>query len=139
MGNGQSGMSTAPSAIIDSGTSLIAGPTDEVDAIMTQIGAQSQQGSYVIDCSALDSFSITFTLGGKDFSLSKDEVVLQKQRGLCLLGFQGSDVGADPLWILGDVFMRKYYVKFDWCGASVGIATSASTGSQDTQSEELVV
>merc|ERR1719282_1926333 len=137
--NGKSGMSTAPSAIIDSGTSLLAGPTDEVDAIMTQIGAQSQSGTYIIDCSALDSFSITFSLGGKDFSLSKDDVVLQKQDGMCLLGFQGSDVGADPLWILGDVFMRKYYVKFDWCGASVGIATSASTDTQDTETEEMVV
>lgn len=139
--SGTSGMSTAPSAIIDSGTSLIAGPTDEVDSIMTGIGAQSQGGAYIIQCSKLESFTISFNLGGKDFSLDKDDVVLQKQQGLCMLGFQGTDIPPPngPLWILGDVFMRKYYVKFDWCGAAVGIATSTSTQARDTQVDEVVV
>lgn len=117
-------------AIIDSGTSLLAGPTGDVKAIMEKLGAtfQSEQGLYSFDCDKASAAPVvTFTLGGdrftrgSDFSLSVNDMVLAKQGNECILGVQASP---EPLWILGDVFMRKYYVNFDYGNNRMGIATA---------------
>jgi len=124
-------VSSTKKAIVDSGTSLLAGPTDEIQAIADKIGAKSVLGKeWEVDCSA-DIPALTFTLGGKDFSLAKEDLVLQSSGSKCILGFMGMDVPAPngPLWILGDVFMRKYYVQFDWGNQRLGFATAVASAS----------
>lgn len=118
-------------AIVDSGTSLLAGPPGDVAKMMEKLGATlSNQGLYVLDCSkAASAPKVTFTLGGSllssgtDFDLSADDMVLQRQGNECLLGVQPSP---GPQWILGDVFMHKYYVQFDWGKQRMGFATAAT-------------
>merc|ERR1712217_870503 len=71
---------------------------------------------YVVDCSKKSSLpALTVTLGGKEFQLSAEDYVLEVS-GQCLFAFMGIDVPPPrgPLWIMGDVFMRKYYCVFDY-------------------------
>lgn len=121
---------STPTAIIDSGTSLLAGPKADVEILAEVLDAtQIIGGEYTVDCEK-GGPDITISLGGNDFSLSFDEYIL-KAAGQCLLGMIPIDTGNGPLWILGDVFMRKYYVKFDYGNAAVGIALSAASTSSE--------
>merc|ERR1711907_403698 len=126
---GSDSQSSCKKAIIDSGTSLLAGPKDDIAKIANQLGAKSIMGKeWSVDCSKSIP-DLSFTLGGKTFALTKSDLTLQSSGSTCILGLMGIDIPAPngPLWILGDVFMRKYYVEFDWGQSRVGIATAAST------------
>jgi hypothetical protein len=126
---GSDSMSSCKKAIIDSGTSLLAGPKDDIDAIAKKLGAKSLMGKeWTVDCSASIP-DLSFTLGGKTFALSKTDLTLQASGSTCVLGLMGIDIPAPngPLWILGDVLMRKYYVEFDWGQSRVGIAAAATS------------
>jgi len=116
-------------AIVDSGTSLLAGPTEDVEVIAAAIPSAKKNvaGEYIVDCDEANAPDLTFTLGGQPYSLSFAEYIIENG-GQCLLAVQGIDIPAPngPLWILGDVFMRKYYVKFDIAGQQIGIALSTA-------------
>jgi len=125
---GDSTVASSQKAIIDSGTSLLAGPKDAVAKLAQTVGATSVAGKeWVIDCSKVDSLpELKVTLGGKDFSLTGKDYVIQAS-GQCLFAFMGIDVPAPrgPLWIMGDIFMRKYYCVFDYGGKQMRIAPVA--------------
>jgi len=36
------------------------------------------------------------------------------------------------MWILGDVFMRVYYTKFDWGNKKIGFAKAAASTASNT-------
>jgi hypothetical protein len=126
---GGTSFTSVHSGIIDTGTSLLVGPKSEVSTIAKKLGAKCNflTGQCTVDCSSLPSMpSIDITIGGKIFSLTAANYVLQVS-GQCLLGISGMDIPAPmgPLWIFGDVFIREYFTIFDITNARIGVATAA--------------
>ncbi|EKM80080.1 hypothetical protein AGABI1DRAFT_113304 [Agaricus bisporus var. burnettii JB137-S8] len=115
-------------AAIDTGTSLIALPSDMAEMLNTQIGAKkSWNGQYTIDCAKVASLpELTFHFGGRAFPLKGEDYVLNVQ-GSCISSFTGLDINLPwgSLWIIGDVFLRRYYTVYDLGRDAVGFAESA--------------
>lgn len=115
-------------AIVDTGTSLLSGPTNAIANIQSAIGAsQDTYGQMVVSCSALSSLpDIVFTINGIQYPLPPSAYILQTQQG-CSSGFQGMNLPTQSgeLWILGDVFIRQYFAVFDRANNQVGLAPVA--------------
>merc|ERR1712151_89706 len=107
-------VSSAQKAIIDSGTSLLAGPKEHVDDLAKKVGAT--------------------LVGGKDFILESSDYVIN-MGGQCLFAFMGIDVPAPrgPLWIMGDVFMKKYYCIFDYGNKQMRMAPVAKKTTESSE------
>ncbi|KAG0182353.1 Vacuolar protease A [Apophysomyces sp. BC1034] len=114
-------------AAIDTGSSLIVAPTTEATLINQEIGAkQDWRGQYIVDCSTIpDLPEFCFVFNGKDFCLTGEDYILKIQ-DQCISGFMGMDIPepAGPLWIVGDVFLRKFYSVYDLGNNRVGLAKS---------------
>jgi hypothetical protein len=124
---GYGSLRSATNAIVDSGTSLITGPSADIRSIAASIGAQATLlGQYTINCDDIGSIpTLTFVIDGQIYPLNGKDLVLQSS-GMCLLALIGMDFAEPgPKWILGDVFMRSYYTIFDYGGQRIGIASSA--------------
>lgn len=116
--------STSTNAIVDSGTSLITGPTSAIRQIANAIGAkQAITGQYTIDCQSIDSIpDISWTIDGQKYTVPGKKLVIQSA-AMCIFAMMGMDFPEPgPQWILGDVFMREYYTIFDYEGQRIGLA-----------------
>jgi hypothetical protein len=123
-------------AIVDSGTSLLAVPTADFKKIAAAVGAKPMGSipplnkQYTFNCTnPAPDFDIV--IEGKTYTLTKDDYAL-KSSGSCVLAMSGMDVPAPagPLYILGDVFMRKFYVKFDVGQKRLGFASIKTPSSK---------
>lgn len=106
-------------AIADTGTTLIVGPTKSINTILSSIGVGSHGH---VDCNLVNRLpNVTFVLNGKELSLTgEDYMTYFTQKGVkyCKPGFEKG-----TSWVLGDVFLGKFYTQFDLGGMRVGFAT----------------
>mmetsp|Transcript_17460 Transcript_17460/g.15743 ORF Transcript_17460/g.15743 Transcript_17460/m.15743 type:complete len:382 (-) Transcript_17460:70-1215(-) len=110
-------------AILDTGTSLLTGPSESVVQIAKQLNAKEIiEGEYVVSCNA-DLPDLEFTINGNVYTLTSADYLIP-DGALCILGIMSLDIPSPtgPLWILGDIFIRKYYTVFDLGNQQVGLA-----------------
>ncbi|KAJ1121260.1 hypothetical protein NDU88_009373 [Pleurodeles waltl] len=110
-------------AVVDTGTSLIAGPPSGVLNIHNAIGATLDwNGEYRVPCYSIDYLpDIYFIINGKPFNVPASAYINQDS---CTSNFQETPSNVDQVWILGDVFIRGYYTVYDRANNNVGFATS---------------
>lgn len=116
-------------AAIDTGTTLVAGPSDAIQAIYAQIpgsvpGSGQWEGFYSYPCGTAVEVEISF--GGPSWTISPADFQFTPtgaSSSYCYGAFyeipttQGS-----PPWIVGDTFLKNVYSVFRYDPPSVGFA-----------------
>ncbi|KAJ9480144.1 putative Saccharopepsin (putative) [Pseudozyma hubeiensis] len=140
--NGQSAnIGNGPLAAIDTGTTLIGGPSTSIRAFYSQIsGAQSASsagmpGYYLFPCTA--NLNIQMTFGGKSWSMNSEDFNLGSypytNSQTCLGALFEIDLGSSaygvPQWIVGDSFLKNVFSVFDGTGR-VGFASLKGSEAQ---------
>ncbi|XGW31657.1 hypothetical protein V3C99_010091, partial [Haemonchus contortus] len=122
--DGDSVTSGPTSAIVDSGTSLIAGPPEAIQMIHRAIGAKETGEA---DCSMIPYLPlIAFTINGTEMILRGHNYIIKNNDGTCTSGFQQLQIpNADFSWVLGDVFIGSFYTVLDHGKKRVGFAVAA--------------
>lgn len=120
-GRNLAGSSNA-SAVLDTGTSLLAGPPAVINELLDKLNVAT-------NCSNFHSLpDIAFVVAGHVLSLSpKDYVDRDTVANECTLPLMTQDVkkGEGQVWILGDPFLRKYYTVYNRDKLEVGFALAA--------------
>uniref|UniRef100_UPI00398F3A34 gastricsin-like n=1 Tax=Pristiophorus japonicus TaxID=55135 RepID=UPI00398F3A34 len=114
-------------AMVDTGTSLLTAPSQELEELMQYIGArQDQYGEYVVNCGSVANMpSLTFVINGFDLTIPASAYIKQ-YNGYCTAAFEPTYLPAPtrngPFWILGDVFLREFYSIYDRGNNRMGFA-----------------
>jgi hypothetical protein len=112
------------SAISDTGTSFLIGPSDAINNIASALNVQldPSQGLYQINCDpSKTTKTIDVKINGKVYPIrSKNFIVSFDGGNTCYVAMAGADMG-DPAWILGDTFIREYCNAYDLIGKRVGL------------------
>jgi len=118
---------------VDTGTSMLAGPSDLVDKLQTKLNAKS-------DCSNFQELpTIGFKVKNKVLNLSPDDY-MDKTAGDCSFSVMSLDVPPPkgPLFIFGDPFLRRFVTIYDRDGPRVGFAV-AKHGSLDSVEASKII
>ncbi|XP_063813319.1 gastricsin-like [Pseudophryne corroboree] len=116
-------------AIVDTGTTQLNIPSPYMQQLLPYLGIQqTQNGGYYVNCNNLQNMpTLSFTMNGVSFPLPPSAYIVQ-ENGYCSANFLSISLPAqngDPLWILGDVFLRQYYSVYDFGNNQVGFAPVA--------------
>ncbi|KAK0704949.1 aspartic peptidase domain-containing protein [Lasiosphaeris hirsuta] len=118
--NGKKSAVTGKLAYIDTGTSYVFGPEEDVAALHKVIpGATSSDGvTYTVPCSSNEPLTVTFS--GVTYDISPKDW-MSKHNGNCVSNIYGHAVVNDS-WLLGDLFLKNVYSVFDADQTRIGFA-----------------
>lgn len=116
-------------AIIDTGTSLLLGPSYEVNQIYSYLTKSfgCKMSSTYLNCDCESSYDISeypnlyFGFDDKLFGLAPHNYFM-KSGSQCQLLL--TSLGDTAMWVIGDVFLRKYYTIYDLDNSRVGFIES---------------
>ncbi|GFO15494.1 cathepsin d [Plakobranchus ocellatus] len=123
-------------AAVDSGTSLIIGPEDEVDHLNRELGGSpipELPRMYSVDCSTVPYLpDIEFVVKGRKLALSSKYYIVRMQLSeeeeeepICMIGLISNEKMEEleaGFWVLGNLFMRAFYTQFDKGNSRIGFA-----------------
>ncbi|KIK65519.1 hypothetical protein GYMLUDRAFT_94161 [Collybiopsis luxurians FD-317 M1] len=118
------------SAVVDTGTTLVLGDSDNVAAVYAAIPGSADASStvgagfFTVPCDSIPTVSLTF--GGTAFTISADTFnlgMVSAGSSDCVGGIAAADLG--DFWVAGDVFLQNVYTSFDVGNTQVGFATLA--------------
>jgi len=115
---------------VDTGTSMLAGPSDLVDKLSNMVGAKD-------DCSNFNSLpKIGFQIGDKILNLKPDDY-MDRSSSDCSFSLMSLDVPPPkgPLFIFGDPFLRRFLTVFDRQQSRVGFGVAKQEGDSIPPSE----
>jgi hypothetical protein len=132
--NAKTGLCSNCQVAVDTGTSLLAGPTHVVQTIDAKLDVKS-------DCSNYHSLPLLgFEIGDTILNL-KPEDYIDKSGSFCSLSMMTLDVPppAGPLFIFGDPFLRRFLTIYDRDGPSIGFAVAQHDGMTSEDAAKLIV
>ncbi|KAF5327777.1 hypothetical protein D9619_004889 [Psilocybe cf. subviscida] len=132
-----SGGDNAISAI-DTGTTLIGGPTADVQAFWEAVpnsqASPSGPGMFNFPCN--QKLSVSMTFGGKTWPINSQDMAVQEEPSdstLCIGAIFDLDAGTsitpdsgNPSWVVGDTFLKNVYSVFRATPPSIGFAQLSS-------------
>jgi hypothetical protein len=122
--NGKSAGLQSKLAYIDTGTSFIFAPPDDLAALFKLIPgtSSSQNGDYVeyqVPCDTTLPIHLSFS--GVDYQISAADWVVQRDENKCIANLYGFEVYKGT-WLIGDTFLKNVYSVFDADKMRIGFA-----------------
>merc|ERR1719333_5311 len=118
---------------VDTGTSMLAGPTDLVNKLTDMVDVKE-------DCSNFNALpKLGFQLGNKVLNLRPDDYI-DKSSSSCDFSLMALDVPPPkgPVFIFGDPFLRRFVTIFDRNGPKVGFAVAKHGGMDSAAAFEII-
>jgi cathepsin D len=111
---------------VDTGTSLITGPSHMVNRVIDRLDVD--EGCRRLKGGKLPK--LAFEIDDTRYEMEGEDYVMKVQEDgadVCIGGLRDLDLPPEkgPMWIAGDVFLRKFYSVYDRNDLRVGLATAA--------------
>ncbi|KAG5339928.1 ASPP protease, partial [Acromyrmex charruanus] len=134
---GHSSLSNSCEAIVDTGTTMLIGPRLDIEIINELIGATYINDEIIVDCNRTHYLpNISFFIGGKSFEVTHtDYIYVGTKNGTtkCMSAFESLNFDdEESIWILGSVFIHRYFIEFDMKNDRIGFASKKNYNASKT-------